>query len=190
VLDACASPGGKSLAMRPYLPDGAHLVANDVRARRIALLAATLARVPGTRIPILRSDARFLPFNGTVDTLLVDAPCSGLGTLRREPDVRWRRTAADLPGLVQLQRALLEDALRALSPAGRLIYATCSSEPEENETLVANLLQAHPALRRYDLSQAGLPASMTPLLTGDGALRTWPHTHSLDAFYAVVLDKG
>ena len=187
VLDACASPGGKSLAMRPYLPDGARLVANDVRARRVALLASTMARIPGDRVAIVRSDARHLPFDRSIDTLLIDAPCSGLGVLRREPDVRWRRTAADLAAMATLQRSLIEEGLRALAPGGRLIYATCSSEPEENEDLVADLLDSDVGLARADLRQAGLPQSMTPLLTDDGALRTWPHAHGLDAFYAVVV---
>jgi 16S rRNA (cytosine967-C5)-methyltransferase len=189
VLDACASPGGKSLAMRPYLPDDARLVANDVRARRVALLASTLARVPGDRIAIVRSDARHLPFDRSIDTLLIDAPCSGLGVLRREPDVRWRRAASDLPTMAALQRSLIEEALRALAPGGRLIYATCSSEPEENEDLVADLLDSEQGLARLDLRLEGLPGSMTPLLTDDGALRTWPHAHGLDAFYAVVIER-
>lgn len=187
VLDACASPGGKSLAMRPRLPADSRLVANDLRVRRVALLAATLGRVPGRPVPLVRSDARALPFRGSIDTLLIDAPCSGLGTLRREPDVRWRRVAADLPGLAQLQRELIEEGMRALAPLGRLVYATCSSEPEENETLVADVLREHPEWRLLDLRQAPLPASMSPLVTEDGTLRTWPHTHGLDAFYAAVL---
>lgn len=189
VLDACAAPGGKTLAMRPYLPPDARLLANDLRARRVALLASSFARVPGLAVPVLRSDARQLPFAGTIDTLLIDAPCSGLGTLRRDPDVRWRRTAADLPAMATLQRALIEEGLRALSPTGRLIYATCSSEPEENEALLADVLQAHPELRRLDLRQAGVPASMAPLLTDDGELRTWPHRHGLDAFFAAVVER-
>ena len=189
VLDACAAPGGKSLAMRPWLPPDARLLANDMRVRRVALLAATLARVPGPRIPIVRSDAAHLPFDGSIDTLLIDAPCSGLGTLRRDPDVRWRRTAADLPAFAMTQRSLIDEGLRALTPAGRLVYATCSSEPEENEDLVAALLQERPDLQRLDLRQERLPPSMTPLLTDDGALRTWPHVHGLDAFFAVVLTR-
>ena len=187
VLDACASPGGKSLAMRRWLPGDARQVANDMRERRVALLAATLGRVPAPRIAIVRSDATCLPFGHAIDTLLIDAPCSGLGTLRREPDVRWRRTAADLPRFAAAQRALIDEGLRALSPGGRLIYATCSSEPEENESLVTALLQTRPDLQRLDLRQQPLPATMRPLLTDEGALRTWPHVHGLDAFYAVVL---
>lgn len=187
VLDACASPGGKSLAMRPRLAPGARLFANDLRARRVALLAHTLGRLPGPPIPVLRSDARHLPFAGTLDTVLIDAPCSGLGTLRREPDVRWRRTAADLPALVAVQRALVEAGMQALAPAGRLIYATCSSEPEENESLVAEVLETHRDWQRLDLREVALPSSMTPLLSSEGGLRTWPHAHGLDAFYAAVL---
>ncbi|BCS33625.1 ribosomal RNA small subunit methyltransferase B [Luteitalea sp. TBR-22] len=189
VLDACASPGGKSLVMHGRLPAGSRLMANDLRARRVTLLAQTLARIPGAAIPVLRSDAARLPFSASLDAVLVDAPCSGLGTLRREPDVRWRRGPGDLPALVATQRALIEEGLRALAPGGRLIYATCSSEPEENESLVADVLVAHPELTRIDLRTAALPASMAPLLTDEGALRTWPHAHGLDAFYAVVLQK-
>lgn len=188
VLDACAAPGGKTLALRPWLPAGAHVIANDLRSRRVALLAATLARA-GAPVPVVRSDARALPFAGTIDTLLIDAPCSGLGTLRRDPDVRWRRTAADLPVMATLQRTLVEEGLRALAPGGRLIYATCSSEPEENESLVSDVLRDHPDLSRVDLRATHIPASMQPLLTGDGALRTWPHEHGLDAFFACVVER-
>ncbi len=187
VLDACASPGGKTIAMRPHLPPGARIVANDLRARRVALLAASLSRQPGPRVPIVRSDAQHLPFNGTLDTILVDAPCSGLGTLRREPDLRWRRTAAALPAFVRMQRGLVDEALCALAPGGHLIYATCSSEPEENEAQVASLLAERPELRLVDLRETPLPASMAPLIRADGTLRTWPHEHGLDAFYAAVI---
>ncbi len=187
VLDACASPGGKTIAMRPHLIEGSRVFANDLRARRVSLLAQSLARVPGRAVPVLRSDARQLPFAGTLDTLLIDAPCSGLGTLRREPDVRWRRTSADLPKLAHVQRELIDEGLRALAPGGRLVYATCSGEPEENESIVAQVLADRSDVARFDLRRAPFPASMAPLLTAEGTLRTWPHAHGLDAFYAAVL---
>lgn len=188
VLDVCAAPGGKTLAMRPRLPDGSRVFANDLRTRRVALLAATFRRLHVT-VPIVRSDGARLPFGPVFDTVLIDAPCSGLGTLRREPDIRWRRWPRSFPGLVAMQRALIDEGLRVLAPGGRLVYATCSSEPEENEDLIASLVTARPELTRVDLRQAKLPASMTPLLTSDGALRSWPHVHRLDAFYAVVLTR-
>jgi 16S rRNA (cytosine967-C5)-methyltransferase len=189
VLDACASPGGKTLAMLSLRQEGAVLVANDLRARRVALLADTLRRTQAA-VPVLRADARHLPFTGTIDTLLVDAPCSGLGTLRREPDLRWRRTPGDQPALVALQRALVDEGLRVLAPGGRLIYATCSSEPEENEQLVAGVLADRPEWRLVDLAATRLPDSMRPLLNADGTLRTWPHAHGLDAFYAAVVQRS
>ncbi|MGI8673180.1 MAG: RsmB/NOP family class I SAM-dependent RNA methyltransferase [Luteitalea sp.] len=189
VVDACASPGGKSLAMLPRLPPGSRLVANDLRARRMALLAATMARLPGSRPALLRSDAEHLPFAGTVDTLLIDAPCSGLGTLRREPDLRWRRTPADLGRFAALQRSLIGEAVRALAPGGTLIYATCSGEPEENEQMIDDLVRATPLWTLVDLRQAALPASMAPLVCAPGWLRSWPHAHGLDAFFAAVLRR-
>ena len=190
VLDACASPGGKSVAMQPRLPAGSRLFANDLRARRVALLAATVSRL-GQRPPVVvvRSDARHLPFFGSLDTILIDAPCSGLGTLRREPDLRWRRTPTDFPALVRLQRALIDESLHALAPDGRLVYATCSSEPEENEVLIDAVLAAQPELRLVDLREASLPAEMVPLLTERGTLRTWPHAHGLDAFFTAVITR-
>lgn len=189
VLDACAAPGGKSIAMRPWLPADARLMAADLRPRRVALLAATLARVPGPPIAMLRCDAQRLPFTNTIDTLLVDAPCSGLGTLRRDPDVRWRRTPADLAALAGTQRALVDEGLRALSPRGRLIYATCSGEPEENEALVAQVIETRPDLRLVDLRRVPLPESMGALITPEGMLRSWPHVHGLDAFFAAVIER-
>lgn len=188
VLDACASPGGKTLAMLSLRRTGATLIASDLRARRVALLADTLRRVDDA-VPVLRSDARQLPFAGTIDTLLIDAPCSGLGTLRREPDLRWRRSPGDQPAQVTLQRALVDEGLRVLAAGGRLIYATCSSEPEENEQLVADVLAARPDWQLVDLRTTRMPASMAPLLAADGTLRTWPHVHGLDAFYAAVLER-
>ncbi|HTU99936.1 MAG TPA: transcription antitermination factor NusB [Luteitalea sp.] len=188
VLDACASPGGKTIAMRPWLPAEARPIAADLRARRVALLAATLRRA-GSAVPVVRSDARHLPFARTIDTLLIDAPCSGLGTLRREPDLRWRRTPGDQAAQVTLQRALVEEGLRVLAPGGRLIYATCSSEPEENEDLVAAVLAAHPDWQLLDLRTVALPASMAPLVSAHGWLRTWPYLHGLDAFFAAVLQR-
>jgi 16S rRNA (cytosine967-C5)-methyltransferase len=119
---------------------------------------------------------------------LVDAPCSGLGTIRREPEIRWRRSASDLRPLADTQVRLLTHAAGAVGPGGYLVYATCSSEPEENEDVVARFQQANRGFTR--LARAAHPWQGTPreeLLDGVGDLRTLPFVHDLEAFYAAIL---
>jgi 16S rRNA (cytosine967-C5)-methyltransferase len=113
----------------------------------------------------------------------VDVPCSGLGTIRRDPDIRWRRTETDLASLAEDELIMLREAARAVRPAGRLIYATCSSEPEENESIVSSFLATEQRFARAD-PQVGPLAS---LRDASGALRTLPHLHNLEAFYAAIL---
>jgi 16S rRNA (cytosine967-C5)-methyltransferase len=135
-LDACASPGGKTLALAATLPDAVQMVAADLRPARVALLSSTLGRLAGRAVPVVRADARVMPFHASIGTVLLDAPCTGLGTIRRDPDVKWRRTEADLTRYSQVQREMIDAALLAVRPGGTVVYATCSSEPEENEDLV------------------------------------------------------
>ncbi len=141
VLDLCASPGGKTIVMASDLgltsaTPAPGLVAADHRPARVRLLAETLRRTH-LPVPIVRLDARGpLPFVAGFDAVLVDAPCSGLGTLSRDPDLKWSRTADQLEGLAADQRRMLRAAADAVRPGGRLIYATCSSEPEENIDVV------------------------------------------------------
>jgi 16S rRNA (cytosine967-C5)-methyltransferase len=191
VLDACASPGGKTIVMAADMRLDRHsraaLVAADYRASRVALLAETLdrAHVPAA---IVRLDARRpLPFADVFDCVVLDAPCSGLGVLRRDPDLKWTRSSDDLPRFAADQLAMFDACASAVKPGGRLVYATCSSEPEENGSLVASFLQSHRefALARRDRATT-VPAS---LLTGDGCLSTNPPAHGLEAFFAAVLER-
>ena len=186
VLDVCASPGGKSVAMAGDMQDRGLLVACDVRERRIRLLRETV-RASATRcVRLVHLDgAADLPFTAPFDRVLVDAPCSGLGTLRRDPDIRWRRHEEELASLAQRQVVLLTRAAAAVAPGGRLIYATCSSEPEENEAVVERFLAAHPSFSPIDL-RSQLPERLHPLVDGAGALRTSP-LHGLEAFYAAAM---
>jgi 16S rRNA (cytosine967-C5)-methyltransferase len=122
------------------------------------------------------------------DAVLLDAPCSGLGVIRRDPDIKWRRQEADLAALAAAQRRLLEQAALVLRPGGRLIYSTCSSEPEENDEVLEGFLQDHP---EFEPGPAPLlPESVRPLLDDRGRLRTLPHRDGLEGFFAAALLKA
>ena len=188
ILDACASPGGKATQMAAAMAGRGTIVAADVRGRRIALLSRTVAETGATNVHIVQANARAAPpFGAVFDAVLVDAPCSGLGTIRRDPDVRWRRSEADLAPLAAAQREMLQQLATTVRPGGRLIYSTCSSEPEENEAVVADFLETHPGFRRTAPPLfAGRP-DLAALLDAEGALKTLPFRDGLEAFYAAVL---
>jgi 16S rRNA (cytosine967-C5)-methyltransferase len=122
----------------------------------------------------------------------VDAPCSGLGVLRREPDIRWRRSAGDLPGLAAIGASILGHAARVVRPGGRLVYATCSSEPDENEAVVEAFLAASPPFRVADPDHVRrlLPPAAADLVDGRGCLQTWPWRDDLEAFFGAVLIRS
>ena len=171
VLDGCASPGGKTLMMAAAAGVDGLVIASDVRGRRVDLLRTTVARSGATNVRIVQADAaRPLPYGPVFDRVLLDAPCSGLGTIRRDPDIKWRRTAADLPALAAAQLAMLGHAADVLKPGGTLVYSTCSSEPEENDDVVGAFLRA-----RGDFALTDEP------------LRTLPFAGGLEAFFAARL---
>jgi 16S rRNA (cytosine967-C5)-methyltransferase len=132
-----------------------------------------------------------LPFAPEFDVVFVDAPCSGLGTVRRDPDIRWRRTETDLASLADAQINMLRNASDVVRPGGRLVYSTCSSEPEENEWVVARFLDENSGFSRVDLKHDETPYldALAPVLDDTGALHTTPHEHGLEAFYGVVLRR-
>jgi 16S rRNA (cytosine967-C5)-methyltransferase len=127
-----------------------------------------------------------LPFGQTFHKVLVDAPCSGLGTIRRDPDIRWRRAEQDLGGLAEAQFALLSRVADLVVDGGRLVYATCSSEPEENEQVVDRFLTVHPGFALIDLRDA-CHSALLPFLDGRGMMRTVPSAHGLEAFFAAAV---
>ena len=189
VLDVCAAPGGKT-AILAGVAGPAAVVAADYRPARVALLRATLQRA-GLDVSLVRLDARQpLPFTAAFDTVLLDAPCSGLGTLRRDPDLKWSRQAGDLDTLAAGELSMLEHASRVVRPGGAVVYATCSSEPEENELVVDRFLEANP---QFELTPVKFPPTVTnadELLDARGRMRTLPFRDGLDAFFAALLRRA
>jgi 16S rRNA (cytosine967-C5)-methyltransferase len=193
VLDACASPGGKTTALAADMDDRGLLVSADVRPRRMRLLRRATALAGASVVRLVQLDARQpLPFRpGIFDRVLVDAPCSGLGVIRREPDIRWRREEPELAAFAASELSMLEQAAAAVRPGGTLVYATCSSEPEENEAVVDRFLAGHPDFTGEDPRHGSspAPAGLAPVMDDRGHLRTLPHVHALEAFFAARLRR-
>jgi 16S rRNA (cytosine967-C5)-methyltransferase len=133
-------------------------------------------------------DTKVKRLAGKIDRVLVDAPCTGFGTLRRNPDLKWRQSETAVAELAAKQTAILAAAAPLVKPGGRLVYATCSVLPDENDTIVAAFLAAHPEFAQgdaaADLARAGIPLDTGP------ALRLYPHVHGCDGFFAAVLDRA
>ena len=193
VVDFCAGAGGKTLALGAMMRNTGRLYALDTSGHRLAALKPRLARsglsnVHPVQIAHERDD-RARRLAGKADRVLVDAPCSGLGTLRRNPDLKWRQSPETVLALQAQQRAILEAAARLLRPGGRLVYATCSLLRAENEDIVAAFTGAHaqdfePLQAAELLEEAHVPDAQA--LVEGGALRLWPHRHQTDGFYAAA----
>ena len=189
VLDTCASPGGKTTAIAAAMGGRGLLVACDVRDRRVDLLRRTVAASGATNIGIVQADLlEPLPFASPFECVLVDAPCSGLGTLRRDPDIRWRRRETDVPALAAAELRMLQHAAEVVAPGGRLIYATCSSEPEENEEVAGAFLAATRGFTPLHAAEANARLAGT-LVDARGHLRTQPDLHGLEAFFGAVFER-
>ena len=174
VLDMCASPGGKTVALAAAVGPTGNVTAMDVRPNRVRLLFQTVERCNLMNVTVVHGPAdQPLPFEPEqFDVVLVDAPCSGLGTVRRDPDIKWRRTAEDLPRFAAEQHRLLDRAAPLVKRGGALVYATCSSEPEENDQVVTAFLGRHSEFaieRRH---------------------QTLPFQDGLEAFFGAVLRRG
>jgi 16S rRNA (cytosine967-C5)-methyltransferase len=196
VVDFCAGAGGKTLALGAAMKNTGRLYAFDVSGHRLDALKPRLARSGLSNVyPVQiahERDERIKRLAGKIDRVLVDAPCSGLGTLRRNPDLKWRQSPEAVQEMVARQRTILTGAARLLKPGGRLVYATCSLLAEENEAVADAFTQAEPGFRRLDAA-ACLPAPErgdAGMLTDTGNLRLWPHLHSTDGFFAAIWAKS
>ena len=188
--DYCAGAGGKTLAMGMLMRGTGRIYAMDISAKRLAALAPRAARAGITNVHTLvlgEDDARARRLAGKLDRVLVDAPCSGFGTLRRNPDLKWRHGPDAIAELSAKQRAILGSAARLVKPGGRLIYATCSILHEENDAVSDDFVREHAEFRPFSCAEA-LAASRIALDTGE-RLRLLPHLHGADGFYAAGFVK-
>ncbi len=198
VVDFCAGAGGKALALAAAMRSTGRVYAFDVSDRRLAELKPRLARsglsnVHPQRIASER-DPRLKRLGGKIDRVLVDAPCSGLGTLRRNPDLKWRQSPGSVSEMTAKQASILTAAAALVRSGGWLVYATCSLLAEENEAIVAAFLAAHSGFRvtpaQAALAAAGIRIPPAPgAAEADGYLRLLPHVHGTDGFFAALLER-
>jgi 16S rRNA (cytosine967-C5)-methyltransferase len=197
ILDCCAAPGGKTAAMASRLPKS-QIVATELHPHRAALLRRL---APQQNVEVVTADALTLPYGAEFDRVLADVPCSGTGTLARNPEIKWKLKREDLHDLQSRQIAILRAAMHHVAPGGRLVYSTCSLEPEENEQVVRAALQGSPQessdfkiipaiieLQRLQQSGELVWKNVDQLVSGD-FLRTIPGVHPCDGFFAAVLEK-
>ncbi|MFZ2394519.1 MAG: RsmB/NOP family class I SAM-dependent RNA methyltransferase [Rhodoferax sp.] len=200
VVDFCAGAGGKTLAIGAAMRSTGRLYAFDTSAGRLDAFKSRLARsglsnVHPAAIAHERDD-RVKRLSGKIDRVLVDAPCTGMGTLRRNPDLKWRQNQAAVDEMALKQTAILQSAARLLKPGGRLVYATCSVLPQENEAIALAFSEAHPDFVPLDVAEVlvGLKVEHAENLCSGGDnqqrfLRLWPHRHQTDGFFAAVWQR-
>jgi len=198
VVDFCAGAGGKTLAIGALMRSTGRLYAFDTSERRLANLKPRQARSGLSNVhPVWidsENDAKIKRLAGKIDRVLVDAPCSGMGTLRRNPDLKWRQTPTGVLELNQKQMSILTSAARLLKPGGRLVYATCSLLPQENQAIAEEFLAQNPnfeAVPAAEVLKPLFPKEKLPLgCSPDNPWwQLWPHIHGTDGFFGAVFQK-
>lgn len=190
VLDACAAPGGKATQIASYLTTG-HLQALDLSASKLKKLAQHAERMGlQDKLTIQVADARyFVPDTQMLyDVIYLDAPCSGLGLMRRKPEIKYQKSKEAIQSLVNLQAQLLDHVAGLLKPGGRLIYSTCSIAYEENEWQVNAFLDRYPDFARQAIQKEEV--KQADLITDQGDIRIWPHQYETDGFFISRLSKN
>lgn len=194
VVDLCAAPGGKATGLAELMDDRGLVLAGDIRPQRVSLIEESARRLGISSIRTMVWDAikplgqiREAAPQGRVDRILLDAPCSGLGTIRRNPEGQWWKDEAAIRQMAANQATMLEQASAILKPGGTLLYSTCTTTPTENEDVVDRFLASHPEFILEDLRP--LFSNWQGLFTERGFFRAWPHRHGMDGFFAARLRK-
>jgi 16S rRNA (cytosine967-C5)-methyltransferase len=184
VIDLAAAPGGKATHLAELMANQGLVIAVDIHPHKVDLIEQNARRLGCEIVQGLCMDAREVGrrMPERADAILCDVPCSGLGTLARRADARWRKTPADIESLVPIQRAILESAARALKPGGVLVYSTCTIHPAENQELVESFVREHPAFR-FDDIWAHLPPTISREGQAEGYVQLLPHIHGTDGFF-------
>jgi 16S rRNA (cytosine967-C5)-methyltransferase len=185
VIDACAAPGGKTTHIAELMADEGKIWACDAKASRLKKLKENAQRLQLKSIQICTGDSRnFSQFTNSADSVLLDAPCSGLGTLHRRPDIRWRITPETVHELSILQGELLEQAATWVKPGGVLVYATCTLHPQENEGVIQPFLERHP---HWQIEPPAPHSPLSAFSMPQGWIKVLPHQHQMDGFFMVRL---
>jgi 16S rRNA (cytosine967-C5)-methyltransferase len=193
ILDCCAAPGGKTRTLAERNPN-AKIVAMELHPHRARMLRKLVA---ANNVHVIAADARNSPLTGVFDRVLADVPCSGTGTLARNPEIKWRLKPEDLIDLQTRQLSILQSAMQRVSPGGKIVYSTCSLEDEENSVVVERAMSADHLFRILDCrvelerlrSQGELRWQDVESLTSGPYLRTIPGVHPCDGFFAAILEK-
>ncbi|WP_100399390.1 16S rRNA (cytosine(967)-C(5))-methyltransferase RsmB [Bacillus sp. FJAT-44742] len=193
VLDACAAPGGKTTHAAERMGDSGSITALDLHEKKINLINQQVQRLGITSVQSEALDARKLTEKfpeDSFDRVLVDAPCSGLGVIRRKPELKWEKSPEDIQRLPEVQKAILQEAGKVLKPGGRLVYSTCTVEANENEQVIKEFLEANPAFKFDETLIERLPERMkNNPAAGGGQITILPHHYGTDGFYICSLTK-
>jgi 16S rRNA (cytosine967-C5)-methyltransferase len=189
VLDACAAPGGKATHLAELMKDQGRVIALESDKKRGARINENSSRLGLSIVRPVTGDAAAYR-EGTYDRILVDAPCSGLGVLRRHPDGRWTKTEESIKERAALQKKILKNCAKVLTPGGVLVYATCTTEPEENEDVVNAFIAASGGEFRVDDPRPQLPDSAAALVGPDGFFRTFPDAPTMDGFFGARMIRN
>ncbi|MEM7063611.1 MAG: 16S rRNA (cytosine(967)-C(5))-methyltransferase [Cyanobacteria bacterium P01_B01_bin.77] len=188
IIDACAAPGGKTAHLAEMMGDTGRVLGCDRTSSRLNKIRQNTKRLGLKSIETIMGDSRQHPeFKGIADRVLLDVPCSGLGTLHRHADARWRQTPASIANLTILQRELLEAAVDWVKPNGELVYSTCTLHPDENQNLIQAFLIDHPD---WEISSPKEESPVAPFVTDEGWATVWPHQDNMDGFFMVKLTRS